>query len=59
MDLCYYGIKVGTTTKQSIKFENEINKTHKILTEEDLDMEDGNNEELPIYDIIIAGVKNG
>lgn len=58
MDLCYYGIKVGTTTKEAIKFENEITKTQKVLTEEDLKNDD-NNEELPIYDIIIAGVKNG
>ena len=60
MNLCYYGIKVGTTTKESIKLENEINQYSKVLTEEELDTSiDQTNKELPIYDIIIAGVKNG
>lgn len=59
MDLCYYGIKVGNTTKEELKLENEINNNHKVLTEEDLicgNTSSKNN--LPVYDIIIAGVKN-
>lgn len=60
MNLCYYGIKVGTTTKEAIKLENEINQYSKVLTEEEIDSStDQSNNELPIYDIIIAGVKNG
>lgn len=59
MDLCYYGIKVGDTTKDAIKFENEINQTQKVLTEEDLKKsEEDEKSTLPIYDVIIAGVKN-
>ena len=59
MDLCYYGIKVGDTTKDAIKFENEINQTQKVLTEEDItEIEEEHKLSLPIYDVIIAGVKN-
>lgn len=59
MDLCYYGIKVGTTTREAVKFKNEITKNQKVLTEEDFNNNNSDNEELPIYDVIIAGVKNG
>lgn len=60
MNLCYYGIKVGTTTKEAIKLENEINQYSKVLTEEEIDLSiDYSRYDLPIYDIIIAGVKNG
>lgn len=60
MNLYYYGIKVGTTTKEAIKLENEINQYSKVLTEDEFDSptEQVDNT-LPIYDIIIAGVKNG
>ena len=59
MDLCYYGIKVGTTKKEELKLENEINTAKKVLSEEDLSINiQSSNNELPIYDIIIAGVKN-
>ena len=59
MDLCYYGIKVGTTKKEELKLENEINTAKKVLSEEDLSINiQSSNDELPIYDIIIAGVKN-
>lgn len=60
MNLCYYGIKVGTTTKESIKLENEINQYSRVLTEEKFDTSINRpDNELPIYDIIIAGVRNG
>lgn len=60
MNLCYYGIKVGTTTKESIKLENEINQYSRVLTEEEFDTSINRpDNELPIYDIIIAGVRNG
>ncbi len=60
MDLCYYGIKVGATTEDMMKFENEINKKTSVLVEEDLiDDTEKSMSKLPIYDIIIAGVKNG
>lgn len=60
MDLCYYGIKVGTTTKEELKLENEINATNKVLSEEELSINiQSSSSELPIYDVIIAGVKNG
>lgn len=60
MNLCYYGIKVGTTTKEAIKLENEINQYSKVLTEDEIDLStDHSSHDLPIYDIIIAGVKNG
>ena len=62
MDLCYYGIRVGNATRKSIRAENELNKKEEILTKEELFDESSKNsyEEklLPIYDIIIAGVKN-
>lgn len=58
MDLCYYGIKVGVATRESIKVENEINQNGMILTEDDLSESGSANDNLPIYDIIIAGVKN-
>ena len=59
MDLCYYGIKVGVASKESIKVENEINQNDIILTEDDLTNNKKCDENmLPIYDIIIAGVKN-
>ena len=60
MNLCYYGIKVGETTEEMMKFENEINKNTSVLVEEDLmDATSKSISNLPIYDIIIAGVKNG
>ena len=60
MNLCYYGIKVGTTTKESIKLENEINQYSRVLTEEEFDTSINRpDNKLPIYDIIIAGVRNG
>lgn len=60
MNLCYYSIKVGTTTKESIKLENEINQYSRVLTEEEFDTSINRpDNELPIYDIIIAGVRNG
>lgn len=59
MDLCYYGIKVGAASKESIKVENEINQSDIILTEDDLtNNKNCDDNMLPIYDIIIAGVKN-
>lgn len=33
MNLCHYGIKVGTTAKKAIKLGNEINQYSKVLTE--------------------------
>ena len=59
MDLCYYGIKVGKTTKEAIKLENEISQKNSVLTEDDI-YENGEEIEklLPVYDIVIAGVKN-
>lgn len=58
MDLYYYGIKVGITTKESIKLENEIKQIQEILTEDDLNKNSDSQKELSIYDIILAGVKN-
>ena len=60
MDLCYYGIKVGKTTKEAIKLENEINHNETtILTEDDIgEIKEREEILLPIYDIVIAGVKN-
>ncbi len=55
MDLVFYGIKVGNTSIDKINIENEINKTQRVLTEDDLN-ETSQSDELPIYDIIIAGV---
>ena len=62
MDLCYYGIRVGNATRKSIRAENELNKKEEILTKEELFDESSKNGDeeklLPIYDIIIEGVKN-
>lgn len=59
MNLFYYGIKVGYTRIENIKFENQIKQKKVVLTEDDINVDkEQENNNLPIYDIIIAGVKN-
>ncbi len=64
MNLFYYGIKVGTCTKEQLSIENEFSATtnttqNNVSVDEILngtDSEQASNDELDVYDVVLAGV---
>lgn len=64
MDLVYYGVKVGTCTKEQLSIENEFTVTTSAM-QDDISVdeiingpspEQSSSNELDVYDIVLAGV---